>query len=72
MIDIKAIREIICETHLDNTFLYDNLDNQFKGFKYLLGTNYKIKNLSLDGKVMDTLDPPYVEWDTHWILKENV
>lgn len=71
-IDDKKIDEIFCETHLDNVQLYDGLKNQYSGFKEILSKNYKVKDFYLDGKVVSNKKPPFVEWDTHWILKDAI
>jgi FkbM family methyltransferase len=68
-IDNKKIDEMFCETHLDGVELYDNLKNEYSGFKELLSTNYKVKDFYLDGRLVSKEVPPFVEWDTHWILK---
>lgn len=68
-IDDKKIDEIFCETHLDDVQLYDGLKNQYSGFKEILSENYKVKDFYLDGKIVSKQKPPFVEWDTHWILK---
>lgn len=71
-IDEKKIGEIFCETHGNSVVLYDQLDNQFDGFKELLSENYDIKDFYLDGKLMSKDSEPFVEWDTHWILKNDI
>lgn len=68
-IDNKKIDEMFCETHLDGVELYGNLKNEYSGFKELLSTNYKVKDFYLDGRLVSKEVPPFVEWDTHWILK---
>lgn len=71
-IDEKKIGELFCETHANSVVLYDGLYNQFDGFKELLSTNYVIKDFYLDGKLMSKDSEPFVEWDTHWVLKDDL
>lgn len=71
-IDNKKISEIFCETHGNNVELYDGLSNQFDDFKSLLSDNYYIKDFYLDGKLVSKDSEPFVEWDTHWILKDDI
>lgn len=70
-IDNKKIGELFCETHGTSVELYAGLDNQFAGFKELLLDNYEVKDFYLDGKLMSKESEPFVEWDTHWILKND-
>jgi FkbM family methyltransferase len=71
-IDEKKIGELFCETHANSVVLYDGLYNQFDGFKELLSSNYVIKDFYLDGKLMSKDSEPFVEWDTHWVLKDDL
>lgn len=71
-IDGKKIGELFCETHANSVVLYDGLYNQFDGFKELLSSNYVIKDFYLDGKLMSKDSEPFVEWDTHWVLKDDL
>jgi FkbM family methyltransferase len=71
-IDNKQIGEMFCETHGISVKLYSELNNQFDGFKELLSKNYEIKDFYLDGKLMSKETEPFVEWDTHWILKDDI
>ena len=71
-IDNKQIGELFCETHGTSVQLYSKLNNQFDGFKELLSENYKIKDFYLDGKLMSKDTEPFVEWDTHWELKDDI
>jgi FkbM family methyltransferase len=68
----KKIGELFCETHGSSVELYSGLNNQFGGFKEILSSNYKIKDFYLDGKVMSKDSEPFVEWDTHWVLKDDL
>lgn len=68
----KKIAEIFCETHGNSVELYKNLDNQFDKFKELLSENYEIKDFYLDGKLVSKETEPFVEWDTHWVLKDDI
>jgi hypothetical protein len=38
----------------------------------LLCNNYEVKDFYLDGKLMSKDGEPFVEWDTHWILKDDI
>jgi len=71
-IDDKKISEIFCETHANTIQLYESLYNQYDGFKELLSNNYKVKDFYLDGKLVSKYSEPFVEWDTHWILKNDI
>jgi len=71
-IDEKKIGEIFCETHANSIKLYESLYNQYDGFKKLLCNNYEVKDFYLDGKVMSKDSEPFVEWDTHWVLKDDI
>lgn len=71
-IDERKIGEIFCETHANSIELYSGLYNQFDGFKEILNQNYKIKDFYLDGRLMSKDSEPFVEWDTHWILKNDI
>jgi FkbM family methyltransferase len=71
-IDNKQIGELFCETHANAVELYSGLDNQFDGFKDLLFENYEVKDFYLDGKLMSKQGEPFVEWDTHWVLKDDI
>jgi FkbM family methyltransferase len=71
-IDDRKIGELFCETHGTEVKLYSELNNQFEGFKELLSSNYEIKDFYLDGKLMSKETEPFVEWDTHWILKDDI
>lgn len=71
-IDDKKIGELFCETHGTSVELYDGLDNQFDGFKEILSENYEVRDFYLDGKLMSKEGEPFVEWDTHWVLKDDI
>jgi FkbM family methyltransferase len=71
-IDDGKISEIFCETHANSVELYEGLYNQYDGFKELLSHNYEVKDFYLDGKLMSKDGEPFVEWDTHWILKNDI
>ena len=71
-IDEKKIGEIFCETHANSIELYESIYNQYDGFKELLCNNYEVKDFYLDGKLMSKDGEPFVEWDTHWILKDDI
>jgi FkbM family methyltransferase len=71
-IDDKKISEFFCETHAVSVELYSGLNNQFLGFKELLSENYEVKDFYLDGKLVSKDGEPFVEWDTHWILKDDI
>ena len=73
-IDNKKIGEMYIETHGNGLYLYDELDNQFDGFKELLGENYKFVHASLgrlSGKIVEEDDIPEgeYEWDSVWSVK---
>ena len=73
-IDDKKIGEMYIETHGNGLYLYDELDNQFDGFKELLGENYKFEHASLgrlSGKIVEEDDIPEgeYEWDSVWSVK---
>jgi FkbM family methyltransferase len=69
-IEAGKISEIFCETHANSVELYEGLYNQYDGFKELLSNNYEVQDFYLDGKIMPKDTEPFVEWDTHWILKK--
>jgi len=71
-IDNKKIGELFCETHGTSVELYSGLNNQFDGFKEILSENYEVQDFYLDGKLMSKDSEPFVEWDTHWILKDDI
>jgi len=71
-IDNKKIGELFCETHGTSVELYTDLNNQFDGFKEVLSENYKVQDFYLDGKIMSKDGEPFVEWDTHWVLKDDI
>jgi FkbM family methyltransferase len=71
-IDAKKIGELFCETHGTSVELYAGLNNQFDGFKEVLSENYQVQDFYLDGKLMSKDGEPFVEWDTHWILKDDI
>lgn len=71
-IDNKKIGELFCETHENNIQLYDSLNNQFDDFKELLSHNYEVQDFYLDGKLVSKDQAPFVEWDTHWTLKNDI
>lgn len=71
-IDNKQIGELFCETHGTSVELYSGLNNQFSGFKEILSDNYQVKDFYLDGKLMSKDNEPFVEWDTHWVLKDDI
>tara|TARA_R100000908_G_scaffold48267_1_gene23996 strand:+ start:4193 stop:4828 length:636 start_codon:yes stop_codon:yes gene_type:complete len=73
-IDNKKIGKMFIETHGDGLYIYDNLNNQFEGFKELLSANYKFEYASL-GRLGDKLvsesnipEGEY-EWDSLWTVK---
>ena len=73
-IDDKKIGEMYIETHGNGLYIYDKLDNQFDGFKELLGENYKFVHASLgrlSGKIVEEDDIPEgeYEWDSVWSVK---
>ena len=73
-IDDKKIGEMYIETHGNGLYIYDKLDNQFDGFKELLGENYKFVHASLgrlNGKIVEEDDIPEgeYEWDSVWSVK---
>lgn len=70
-IDSKKIGELFCETHGSSVELYAGLNNQFDGFKEILSENYEVQDFYLDGKLMSKDSEPFVEWDTHWTLKDD-
>jgi FkbM family methyltransferase len=71
-VDDRKIGELFCETHGTSVELYSGLYNQFDGFKEILSENYQVKDFYLDGKLVSKETEPFVEWDTHWILKDAV
>lgn len=71
-IDDKKIGELFCETHGNSVELYAGLNNQFDEFKKILSENYSVKDFYLDGKLMSMESEPFVEWDTHWMLKDDI
>lgn len=71
-IEDRKIGELFCETHGTSVELYSGLNNQFNGFKELLLDNYEVKDFYLDGKLMSKDEEPFVEWDTHWVLKDDI
>ena len=73
-IDNKKIGEMFIETHGNGLYLYDNLYNQFNGFKEILCKNYKFMHASLgrlgDKKVEEGDIPEgEYEWDSLWSVK---
>jgi len=76
LIENKKIDTIFTETHKNNCFLYNGIDNQFKKFKELLDKNYEIDYFSSDDiYISKEKNPeehtPYNEWDTCWVLKKE-
>ena len=77
LINDKKIKTIFTETHKNGHFFYSGMDNQYDNFKKLLEKNYEVAYFSADDKIIDKeLDPGEVveanEWDTCWVLKENI
>jgi FkbM family methyltransferase len=70
-INDKKIGELFCETHGSSVELYSGLNNQFYKFKEILSENYEVQDFYLDGKLMSKDGEPFVEWDTHWVLKDD-
>jgi FkbM family methyltransferase len=73
-IDDKKIEYMYIETHGNGLYLYDDLYNQFDGFKELLQNNYEIDYINIDRlnmKIYSEMDLPEgeYEWDTAWRLK---
>lgn len=73
-IDNKKIEKLFIETHGNNLFLYDGLNNQFDGFKELLYKNYNFIHASLGrlgGKIVKENEIPEneYEWDSYWEVK---
>lgn len=73
-INDKRIGELFIETHGDNIEIYDELNNQFGGFKELLSENYEFVHASLgsqNGRIVQENDIPEgeKEWDSYWRLK---
>ena len=76
-IDEGRIDQLYLETHGDNLYIYDGLDNQFQGFKDLLGENYEFVHAvlgRLNSKIVSEEDIPEgeYEWDSFWVRKEEV
>lgn len=74
-IDGKKIGKMYIETHGNGLYLYDDLYNQFDGFKELLQENYEFDCASLGrlgGKTVSEEEIPEgeYEWDTAWKVKE--
>jgi len=75
-IDECKIEKIFAETHGDNLYIYDNLYNQFQGFKDLLEKNYKFVYASLgsqNNRIVSEEEIPKgeYEWDSFWELKND-
>jgi len=75
-INNKKIGKMFIETHGNGLYLYDNLYNQFDGFKELLCKNYKFVHASLgrlDDKIVeeDCIPEGEYEWDSLWSVKNN-
>jgi FkbM family methyltransferase len=73
-IDSKNIGELFLETHGNKIFIYDNLYNQFDGFKEILSENYEFVHASLgrlNGQLVSENEIPEgeKEWDSYWKLK---
>ena len=74
-IENKKIDKMFIETHGDNLYIYDNLYNQFQGFKDLLDDNYKFVYASLgsqNNKIVSEQEIPEgeYEWDSFWEVKK--
>lgn len=74
-IDEKRIGSMFIETHGNGLYLYDDLNNQFDGFKELLNENYEFQYASLgrlNDKIVSERDIPEgeYEWDSEWAVKD--
>jgi hypothetical protein len=72
-VDSKKIGELFIETHGNNVFIYEGLDNQFDGFKEILSDNYNFVYASIDGRIVSENEIPEgeKEWDSYWIKKDQ-
>jgi len=77
LINKRKIKTIFTETHKNGHFFYSGMDNQYDKFKELLDKNYEVSYFSADDTIISKEKDPNElvqanEWDTCWILKENI
>ena len=71
-IDEKKIGEMYIETHGDGSQIYKGLDNQFSGFKKLLGENYNFIHATMGTYGEGNASPSRVKLDGKVVGEESV